>query len=382
MQDRRARRLGSHATRSRPLRVLHGPANIGNQPWVLSRYERELGAHSDLVVNYGTWLRYPADRILSEYARRTPRAAASRMSFTATAPFRYDAFHYYFARTHSCWDDFGGPNAAWYSDMRMARQLGKTIVMTLQGCDVRDSARSAEMHQYSPCHEGNCGAAATCRSQVDRQRSELQGKWRHLVDRAFVLNPDLARFVPSADFLPYCSVDIASFDDIAPKAEGPVRIVHAPSDEGIKGSRYIIAAVERLQEQYPIEFEFVKGLPYEEALSRYVSADLVIDQLFAGWYGGLAVEAMAMGKPVACYLRDGDFGVLPPGMRRQLPLIRITADTIVDDLAKVLDHRSELPDIGAESRRFVRRWHDPARIASAMLRVYEDPSAPLDLDVD
>ena len=50
------------------MRVLHGPVNVGNQPWVLSRYERLLGAQSDVVVNYSTWLGYQVDRCLSEYA--------------------------------------------------------------------------------------------------------------------------------------------------------------------------------------------------------------------------------------------------------------------------------------------------------------------------
>ena len=52
------------------MRVLHGPVNVGNQPWVLSRYERLLGAQSDVVVNYSTWLGYQVDRCLSEYAKK------------------------------------------------------------------------------------------------------------------------------------------------------------------------------------------------------------------------------------------------------------------------------------------------------------------------
>ena len=53
-----------------PLRVLHGPVNVGNQPWHLSRAERALQNESDLVVNYGTWLQYPADRTLAPYGAK------------------------------------------------------------------------------------------------------------------------------------------------------------------------------------------------------------------------------------------------------------------------------------------------------------------------
>ncbi|MGY4472620.1 hypothetical protein ACVILL_000034, partial [Bradyrhizobium sp. USDA 3364] len=46
------------------MKILHGPVNVGNQPWVLSRAERQLGASSDVVVRNDTWLGYSADRML------------------------------------------------------------------------------------------------------------------------------------------------------------------------------------------------------------------------------------------------------------------------------------------------------------------------------
>ena len=47
------------------MRILHAPANIGNQPWVLSRYERQLGVASDLLSTYRTSFAYAADRVLT-----------------------------------------------------------------------------------------------------------------------------------------------------------------------------------------------------------------------------------------------------------------------------------------------------------------------------
>ena len=37
---------------------------------------------------------------------------------------------------------------------------------------------------------------------------------------------------------------------------------------------------------------------------RYRAADIVVDQLNAGWYGLFAIEAMALGKPVVTFLHD------------------------------------------------------------------------------
>jgi hypothetical protein len=41
--------------------------------------------------------------------------------------------------------------------------------------------------------------------------------------------------------------------------------------------------------------------------------------LFAGWYGGLAVELMALGKPVLAYIREEDLSFVDPQMRYELP---------------------------------------------------------------
>ena len=101
---------------------------------------------------------------------------------------------------------------------------------------------------------------------------------------------------------------------VPPKTTGPITILHAPTDPAKKGTRFVVDAVARLQRHHPIRFVQVSNLPHAEALKLYPQADLVIDQLLAGWYGGFAVELMAMGKPVACYIRDEDLQFVPPAM--------------------------------------------------------------------
>ena len=362
------------------MRVLHGPVNVGNQPWVLSRYERLLGVQSDLVVNYSTWLGYQVDRCLSAYAQKSPQALRSRLWFGLSAPFRYQVLHYYFGRSFLCWDDYSPPTPWWFSDLKLAKILRRKVFMTLQGCDVRLSELSAVRNVFTPCHDGHCPAVPVCRATLDAQRQALIRNVLPKVHRVFVLNPELAHYVPGATFLPYASVDVEGIAPVWPKTDGPAVVLHAPSDEGIKGSRIIMAAVERLQQRLPIEFVLVKGLPHAEAMRLYQKADLVIDQVLAGWYGGFAVEAMAMGKPVACYIREADLQHIPEAMRAELPLIRLTPETIEADLAAALTRRAEWPRWGEQARAFVCRWHHPRRIAAAMLRAYQDPLSRFQLE--
>lgn len=359
----------------KPLRVLHGPVNVGNQPWVLSRNERAQGIQSDLVVNYGTWLGYPADRIISECANRTAGSLLRRTAFGITAPFRYDVLHYYFGRSYFCWDDYGAPNRAWFLDLKLAKKLGKKIFFTLQGCDARLSRQSAEINRFTPCKEGHCQAVPVCRSQLDQQRKYLIDVILPLADRVFVLNPELVRYVPNAVFLPYASVDIDGIQVTLPEVGAKLKIVHAPSDPAIKGSQYIIKAIESLGKKYQIDFIQVKGIPHQEALKIYQHADLIIDQALAGWYGGFAVEAMAMGKPVACYVREEDLGFIPKAMACDLPVIRISPETLEFDLETAIENSQRWREIGCQSREFVTRWHHPRRISESMIRAYHDPAS-------
>jgi len=126
----------------------------------------------------------------------------------------------------------------------------------------------------------------------------------------------------------------------------------------------------------------VQNKSHDEAMALYRSADIAIDQVLAGWYGGFAVEMMAMGKPVACYIREGDMKFVPDAMLREMPIYRIDPGNLVEDLAAILDRRSEWTMRGRESRAYVERWHNPDRIAKAMLDAYRRPDSRFDLDPD
>jgi len=369
-------------TQPRPLRVLHGPVNVGNQPWTLSREERRIGCQSDVVVNYPTWARYRADRVLGRHGDRSASTIVRRGWFALSAPWRYDVLHFYFGRSFTCWDDYGSRNPLWFADLKLARRIGRKVFMTLQGCDVRLSDRTAEIDPWAPCHLGRCSSAAACRASLDRSRRHLIESVLPLADRVFVLNPDLARHVPGALFMPYASVDVGTASVREPARTEAVTLLHAPSDPTIKGTSLIVEAVERLKRRFPIRFVTVAGLPHEEAMKQYEQADLVIDQVLCGWYGGLAVEAMAMGKPVACYVRDDDLRFVPAAMAAEIPLVRVTPATLEGDLAAALERRQEWPEWGRRSRDYVLRWHDPARIAASMVRAYLHPDSEFDLDAE
>ncbi len=361
------------------MRVLHAPVNVGNQPWVLSRHERSLGVESDLIVNYSTWLEYPADVILGNYGDASPGAYVKRLFHGLRAPFHYDVLHCYFGRSLMFWDDYGSKNRFPFLDLKIARRLGRKIFFTLQGCDVRIAGESNSNNEVTMCRPDGCSAYEACISNVDKSRRRLISETLPLADRVLFLNPELGHYVPGGVFLPYSNVDVKNVAAAAVSARKKPKILHAPSDPGIKGSALIEAALEEIQNEFDFDYVPVRGLPHAEAMKLYVEADLVIDQVLAGWYGGFAVEVMAMAKPVVCYIRESDLHFLPPKMRSELPILRVDPRTLTDDLRRIFARRSEWPDIGETSRAYVRKWHNPEEIARAMIAAYNHPDSLFDL---
>lgn len=354
------------------LRVLHGPVNNGNQAWSLSRAERQVGLASDLVVASASWAGYRADRVLG--------GRLSRVLFGLSAPFRYDALHFYYGRLFAAperWLAAGGIRSMVATlEVRLAKLLGRRTVMTLQGCDVRIASRSQARDPATMCAQGRCAFFAACVSTTDRQRLGMIRHLLPLMDHVYYLNPELGHEVPGAAFMPYASVDIHAIVPEPPRAEGRPLIVHAPSDPAIKGTADILAALERLRDRFDFDVEIVTGVSHEAAMAAYRRADLAIDQIHAGWYGGFAVELMAMGKPVASYIRNRDMTFVPRDMEAALPVYRIAPDTLEADLAAILADRASWGERGLASRRFVEAWHDPLRIAAQLANVYEPRGLP------
>lgn len=119
-----------------------------------------------------------------------------------------------------------------------------------------------------------------------------------------------------------------------------------------------------LKKKYDLNFTLIENLKNKQAKEKYKNIDILIDQLFAGWYGGVAVEVMALGKPVISYIREKDLIYVPKKMRDQLPIINTSPKTIYSTLEKILNTpRNQILYLGKKSRTYVEKWHNPKKIA-------------------
>jgi glycosyltransferase involved in cell wall biosynthesis len=166
--------------------------------------------------------------------------------------------------------------------------------------------------------------------------------------------------------LPYAAVDPSKLRAEPFPEREEIVVVHAPTDRVIKGTQHVIEAVDMLRgEGVPIRLDLVEGVSREVALERLARADLLVDQLVLGWYGTVAVEAMALGRPVMAYIRedapeDNPFGA-------DLPVVRTTPATLVDDLRALAADRERRRRLSIAGRSFVERHHDPVALARKAL---------------
>src|SRR5256885_5121955 len=142
--------------------------------------------------------------------------------------------------------------------------------------------------------------------------------------------------------------------------------MHAPSSRARKGTEHVVAACAELN----VDLEIVEGLDHREAFERYRRADVIVDQLNAGWYGVFAIEAMALGKPVVTFLHDEAVRRTEEAFGVKVPIVSATKETLVDRLRELAAAPEERRRLGAEGRAYVERVHDVDRNADRLLAIY------------
>ncbi len=190
-------------------------------------------------------------------------------------------------------------------------------------------------------------------------------RWDTLMLAHFSIDPDGVRGKVSDS--------LAQYDSAAPQTDHPLRVVHACNHRSVKGTSALTAAIESLREEgYDIEFATFFRKPHAEVLAEMARADVVADQFVIGWYAMFALEAMSLGKPVMCYLRDDLLelysyaGLVQPG---EIPIINTSLSTIKDQLRWLCEHRHEIPAIGQASVDFVRKHHSVEAIGQVFNRI-------------
>jgi len=307
----------------RPPRVVHCPVNTAGVPWTNVQALRRRDVDARLVVFERYTLHPEADWSLDlrgGFARRQGRQWPALLRLLPET----DIFHFYFGLTLV-------PKSLQFPILRALR---KKSVFHYLGSDIR-------------------GKTPTELAFGKRAGAEIVGSY------------DAIRWVPEAEVIPP-GIDLAAISPQPPSGRTRPVIVHAPSSRRRKGTEHVIAACEGLD----ADLQIVEGLHHDEALHLYRDADIVVDQLNAGWYGIFAIEAMALGKPVLTFLHDEAVRRTEEAFATEVPVVAVTKASLRDHLADLARDPEERARIGAASRAYVELVHDADRIADRLIEIY------------
>jgi glycosyltransferase involved in cell wall biosynthesis len=305
------------------VRVTHCPVNTAGIPWTNVQALRARGVDARLVVFNRYRLHPEADVDLERSGGLLRQQLTQLRAFARLAP-RTDVFHFYFGLTLV-------PKSVQFL---LLRALGKRSVMHFLGSDIRG-----------------------------KPPSELA--WSQRAGARVVGSYDAIRWVPDAHVIPP-GIDVRGIEPAPPSNGDRPVVLHAPSSRTRKGTEHVVAACAELD----VELEIVEGLDHREAFERYRRADVIVDQLNAGWYGVFAIEALALGKPVVTFLHEEAVRRTEEAFGVPVPIVGTTKETLVESLRPLVSSAEERRRVGAASRAYAEEVHDLERMTDRLLALY------------
>ncbi|MEA5563658.1 glycosyltransferase [Planktothrix agardhii] len=349
--------------------ILHLPTHAANQPGTLSKSLTNLGIktkHATLGLNS---FRYTQDiSIVSQ-----KNALVSINSYLVEQKLDlYNTYHYH-CRPLLHDKYFYFPTGL---DLLLLKAMKKRVFYHFRGSDVRLASIFKEATPYNYVDEQlscNDKTMPFCFTEIDQKafRDFVLG----VCDNVFVNDPELQCYVPNSLIVPR-AIDFTNITNEESKSIRSIPlIVHAPSRSGVKGSQYVLNAIEQLkQEGLAFDFKLVQNMPHEEAMAVYRDASIIVDQLRIGWYGVLAVEGMAIGKAVVSYIRNDLRHYLP----YPPPLAYANPENITNVLRYLLLNPDAVASYGEAGQKFAREYHNADTIAKNLIDIYRQPIQPID----
>jgi glycosyltransferase involved in cell wall biosynthesis len=354
-------RLDRRRRADRRPRVVWGPIPIVNIHYC-SLADRAFGYPSETLVYsvYSINARRNFDRVLDRFARVPLLREVVPFFAFVDAGLRYDIFGFFYD---------GGllwATPFWRIELALLRLAGKSIIVYPYGSDARlPSATRARggWHAYTDVVPG----------EEDRDETEVQSRMAAFARYANVMLgcADLFEDLPRCDGIMRYAFDDTQWAPIDALDDGIVRVVHAPNHRHYKGTRFLVDAVDELRrEGLPVELILIEGMPTDEAREHYARADIVADQFLIGAYALFAIEGMALGKPVVCYLNERFYAAHPEW--GEAPIVSADPDSLKAKLRDLVEDADSRRRLGARGPEYVRKYHSLASVGADLDRWYRE----------
>lgn len=156
------------------------------------------------------------------------------------------------------------------------------------------------------------------------------------------------------------------------RSENYVTILHAPSNEKVKGTDIIRSIINEIKEERNLKYVEVSGQTHMEVLRKMKEADIIVDQLYTDTpMAGLATEASINGIPVICagYYAECYKKILKTPLH---PTVYCLPEELKTKLLSLIDDRDKREKIGEAERNYVKERLMSPDVAERFIRVFED----------
>jgi len=191
----------------------------------------------------------------------------------------------------------------------------------------------------------------------------------HYLTKEFLNSNDIG--IPILPAKPFHELNTATKSALAYKVngyhqmDGPLKVVHAPSDPKVKGSTAITNVLKKLESEGLVEFKLVTGLSNQKVQETLAWSDLLIDQLYSDLpLPVLASEAAFQGVPTM--IGSNDWSDVKKHFRDDTwpPAIYIHPDDLEVELRNQIRNVENLRKVGKLAKSFVEKHRTPKAVAT------------------
>ncbi len=343
-------------------RLIWGPeAIINNKYW--SNAMKKIGYESiTLMENY-----YPIsnqrdfDKYLSDFLPDTRFTLVSTF-FKALRP--YMAFFYALCN----FDVFHHPFTGGFLGGTPLRKL-EPLFLRWSGCKSVITGYGADYMQYSKIIDRSLQhALLTSYPQAARVENKISTRVRRWIKHADAIIGSYIGGVGRWDVFPVCAVTIDT-DLWLPKSDysdsdgtsGIVKVIHTPNHRGLKGTEFLIQAVDQLREEgLLVELILIEARPNDDIRRLMLEeADILAEAFIFPGYVLSGIEGMASGLPVLANL---DVDSYTRALRRysylnECPVVSTPPERIKDNLRALIINPNLREELGIAGRFYVEKYH-------------------------
>lgn len=244
-------------------------------------------------------------------------------------------------------------------EVPILRLLGKKIIVTHYGSDITVTSDTHDiLRKYVTLHDYPHMALHECNTR--RQIKHFSD----LADAIIAGGPLGVDYLSRIDFLcaTHLCVDekkwVASYGPSRTVGQ-PMRVLHAPNHRLIKGTKFLLQAIDRLKKKgLNIELVLLERVQNEEVRRQMFLCHVVAEQFIMGWHGLNGAEGMACGKPVLCFMRE-DLRQLYAlfSFAGDCPIMNTPIDKIEENLENLYYHPELCEELGRLGRTYIEKYH-------------------------